>query len=93
MAKTAPQLMLASTYHLARGHEQAALTLAERAVKRDPIDPHVLDRYASILESVGRWQEGRDVARRALAFVSENDREQGSRIRAHLHRLEQRAEP
>jgi tetratricopeptide (TPR) repeat protein len=93
VAKTAPQLMLASTYHLARGDEQGALNLAERAVKRDPIDPQFLDSYASILESVGRQQEALDVASRALAFVSESDREQGRRIRAHLRRLEQRAGP
>lgn len=92
-AQSAPQLIIAAHYQQARGDSQAALALAKRAVELSPIDPIILDSYATLLEGAGQWRDALDVQRHAVAFVSEGDSAQGENLRAHLGRLEQRNAP
>lgn len=88
-AQSAPQLIIAAHYQQARGDSQAALGLAKRAVALSPIDPIILDSYATLLEGAGQWRDALEVQRHAVAFVSEGDSAQGENLRAHLARLEQ----
>lgn len=92
-AISAPQLMIAALYHHGLGNSSQALALAQRAVARNPIDPVILDNYATLLEGANQWQEALEVQRHAVAFVSEDDLERGKVMRAHLKRLEQHVSP
>jgi tetratricopeptide (TPR) repeat protein len=73
IAESAYELSVVARQKGATGDLRGALAFAERAVSRAPIDPWVLDLYASVLAASGRLQQAVATQERAISFLPDDE--------------------
>jgi predicted Zn-dependent protease len=72
-AKSAYELSAVSELKRVAGNLDEALQIAASAVRLAPIDPSILDVYASALAALGRMPEAVAVMERAVSFLAEDE--------------------